>query len=118
IGDGDDVRTNQIKRLMREFKSKPLSPKYVNDLEFIRMHELGFVPRSWIRNRAVRLAAFSTHKSGADKALDAALMTLQQNSEIVKVPRELLKEFTDFTGNAYCFLGLLKDDEFNTVASR
>lgn len=103
IGTGDGVRERKLISLIKEYLSKPTAISYHVP---VGMREAGIVPRAYLQIRTSRLAAFSTHRLGATKALDESIRSLCDSGYIMEIDKAKAFDAYGSNGRAFRILSL------------
>lgn len=107
VGDGSDGgREQRVLQLCREFVLLPSEklPGFLKGGE--RMQQDGIVPRKYLQQRTLRIAAFEKHPRGSTAALNSAITTAITNGALMEVKKHALVEQYSFHGQAYRVLNL------------
>lgn len=103
VGSGDNARERKLTTLMKEFLAAPVPASYkVPDA----MRENMIVPRSYLQVRCSRLAQFTNHKQGANRALEEAIGAMVSAGYLMEVQRDKVVEAYSYHGRAYRVLNL------------
>lgn len=98
VGNGDKAREKKIIMVLKNYLSKPLPPSYSVPEA---MRENGIVPRNFIQIRISNASSFTTHKLGANRALDDALASLISSGYLIETNRDKMIDVYSFHGKAY-----------------
>lgn len=101
IGDSDLDREKKIEAVLKSWiEAQPKEDRY---LKYLNLWQAGIAPRSFIQARC-QTRAFKDHPSGANKALQATLDSLERNGRIRKIPRIDMSKDYDCDIDAYRIL--------------
>ena len=104
IGHGASKQVVDMKRVLHEFKSRPLSilRKYgVTD----KMMDKGAVPFVYISRRVANLAAFRNDRRGGRNAVRETIQELIDSSVLVEIPRTQAQSDFNSSGKMYVITG-------------
>lgn len=98
VGTGDAARNRKLLALMREYMEQPVAPSYnIPD----RMQKDAVIPRKLLQLRCARLSSFTTHRLGANAAMDLTLRSLCDSGYIVELDKT--KSVTQYNYHGKCY---------------
>lgn len=103
VGEDDRARESKLLTLMKDYLSKPPSLGY-RVPEALRT--TGIIQRAYLQKRTASLPAFTSHASGATKALDYTLQSLCQSGYAMKCDRAKMVEAYSEHGDCYRIIKL------------
>lgn len=107
IGAGTDGgREQKVLELCREFLTLPADKLPAWLKEGAAMQQAGIVPRKYLQQRTLRIAAFEKHNMGHVATLNMAIKTAMTNGNLMEVKKDRLVEMFGFHGQAYRVLSL------------
>jgi len=107
VGEGTDGgRERKVLDLCREFLTLPAGklPDWLKEGD--HMQAAGIVPRKYLQQRTLRVAAFEKHPLKATAALNMTIKTAIANGNLMAVKKDKLVEQFGFHGDAYRVLSL------------
>ena len=103
IGKGDHTRERKLLATINAYLGKTLSPSYrIPD----KLRTDGIVPRKFLQIRLARINAFTSHRSGANFAMDTSLKSLIDSGYIMEMDKVKLIDGYGFHGRAFRVLNL------------
>lgn len=105
VGAGDHVRERKLASIIREYLVLTNNiPESYNIKKAMR--ENGIVPRSYLQTRTSRLASFTSHKLGANAALDHTIRGFVDNGYMMDVDKAKAVDVYSHHGKCYRVLNL------------
>jgi hypothetical protein len=107
VGEGTDGgREQKVLELCREFVTLPADKLPAWLKEGAAMQQNGIVPRKYLQQRTLRIAAFEKHSMGHVATLNMAIKTAMTNGNLMEVKKDKLIDQFGFHGQAYRVLSL------------
>lgn len=108
VGIGDDSREKKLLAICASYLQKAVAPGYkIPDA----MRQDGIIPRKLLQIRCMNIKAFSDHKMGTAKALDATIHSLIDSGYLAEVPKDKLPLEWGPQGKCFRILSLEMEDE-------
>ena len=101
VGSGDDTRERKLSGLLKEYLEAPIAPSYAIPDE---LRKASIIPRKFLQIRAARQTVFTSHRSGANYALDQTLRSMCDSGYLMEVDKAKLADQFGFHGKAYRIL--------------
>lgn len=103
VGMGDHSRERKLMALMAEYLEKGASEGYKVPKA---MQGNAIVPHKYLQIRCVRINSFSSHRLGANNALEAALRSMLNSGYLMEVDKGSMVQNYNFHGKCYRILSL------------
>lgn len=101
IGMNDDSRERKITKILKDYLEGPVASSYGIPDE---LRKGSIIPRKYLQIRAARQVAFSSHRGGANNALDQTLRSMCDSGYLMEVDKIKLADQFSFHGKAYRIL--------------
>jgi len=106
VGTDDHSRERKLLKIMHTYLQSPIPAGYkLPDA----MRENSIVPHQYLQIRIQRTPTFTSHRFGANKALEDAVRTLLTNGYLMEVQKDKISDAYNFHGKAYRILKLPDD---------
>lgn len=103
VGTGDHARERKVGAWIKAYLMKG-APAGYKIPEAMRAD--GIIPRKFLQVRTSSSSPFTSHKLGANAALDLALKSMVDSGYLMEVPRARLRDEYNFQGRCYGLLNL------------